>query len=981
MADCLNNEEQITSNLDSTNQDSLNSELSAGNAITSEINIASELTSNTSSGEMVESSLIGEEQLASQLDLPVTHTYRGAETDNIVVSVDNNSYTISASLKQIKFKTVDDFPVVGSDRLLYIDATENSLYSWDSDLGEYRKLVADTGDVDVDLSNYYTKEETYSAKEIDDKISNVEVDLSGYYTKTETDNLATQTLNLAKGYTDTKVAELIDSAPETLDTFKEIADAFAEDQEVLDALNSAIGLKADKAELSSYATKTELNTGLDEKVDKVTGKGLSTNDYTTDEKNKLASLKNYDDTSVKADITALQQNKADKTELSNYVTNTALESKGYLTEIPSEYVTETELETKNYATKTELSNGLNNKVDKVDGKGLSTNDLTDDLLGKINNNTVIEITESSVHIKDLGSGIYKLPMGCTFSFYATNKFTAPSESYLFVTETNEGRREFYILCSDYYAQTGIGNKYLISGYAYIPSAVGYSYKFVINKDYVDTSTDQSEIYGTKTFKKPVKMTEELSQNVIDDDTLVTAKWTKDKLDTKQDKLDAGTGITIEGNRISASLGDGAQIIKLPSPVIIYGLDSGVYQLPIGCMLYINSSMVDEMARVKYDNTSVALMVVASITNPDSRVDKLFYLFAEKDGVNADTVGNSGSFIVGKAKQDTGNYHIVGTDIAYVTQETDGYINGNKSFVNPVKYYKQYESLDTSLNDRTLVDAQWVKSQGYLNESGLADKGYIDYVKDQTSVALTKSTGSGANVQASKDPLTERAIATGLPYFNGKHDYTDKTEYFVPTTSGTTGQILVANSAKTGIYGGTWADKQTGGEPEWKNPSDLGLITETELNAKGYLTSVPSEYVTETELTNKGYATQTSLNSTNSTVSSLSSTVSSHTSSISTLSKRYVTATYSSGSTWYTKYNDGWKECGMILSGGSWGSKSASLPISFSNTNYICCVTPIMTNSNTGTYQTRESFVNSKSTGSINLWWDGTMIKQVYCCGY
>lgn len=44
---------------------------------------------------------------------------------------------------------------------------------------------------------------------------------------------------------------------------------------------------------TTYATKNELNTGLGKKVDAVAGKGLSTNDYTTDEKNKLASLKNY----------------------------------------------------------------------------------------------------------------------------------------------------------------------------------------------------------------------------------------------------------------------------------------------------------------------------------------------------------------------------------------------------------------------------------------------------------------------------------------------------------------------------------------------------------------------------------------------------------------------------------------------------------------------------------------------------------------
>lgn len=48
------------------------------------------------------------------------------------------------------------------------------------------------------------------------------------------------------------------------------------------------------------------------KVDKVAGKQLSTEDFTTTEKNKLAGLNNYDDTQVRADITALQNGKVDK---------------------------------------------------------------------------------------------------------------------------------------------------------------------------------------------------------------------------------------------------------------------------------------------------------------------------------------------------------------------------------------------------------------------------------------------------------------------------------------------------------------------------------------------------------------------------------------------------------------------------------------------------------------------------------------------
>lgn len=49
----------------------------------------------------------------------------------------------------------------------------------------------------------------------------------------------------------------------------------------------------------------QLQTDVKNKVDKVSGKGLSTNDYTTEEKNKLADLTNYNDSEVRELITAL----------------------------------------------------------------------------------------------------------------------------------------------------------------------------------------------------------------------------------------------------------------------------------------------------------------------------------------------------------------------------------------------------------------------------------------------------------------------------------------------------------------------------------------------------------------------------------------------------------------------------------------------------------------------------------------------------
>lgn len=71
-----------------------------------------------------------------------------------------------------------------------------------------------------------------------------------------------------KEYTDAKIADLINGAPSTLDTLGEIADAMERGQTVVEALNAAIGTK----------------------VDKVSGKGLSTNDFTAEEKSKLAGI-------------------------------------------------------------------------------------------------------------------------------------------------------------------------------------------------------------------------------------------------------------------------------------------------------------------------------------------------------------------------------------------------------------------------------------------------------------------------------------------------------------------------------------------------------------------------------------------------------------------------------------------------------------------------------------------------------------------
>ena len=78
--------------------------------------------------------------------------------------------------------------------------------------------------------------------------------------------------------------------------------------------------------LDAYYEKTNTNTQdianlKTSKVDKVSGKGLSTEDYTTEEKSKLAGLSNYDDSTVKQDIANLKTNKVDKVVFEDFVNN------------------------------------------------------------------------------------------------------------------------------------------------------------------------------------------------------------------------------------------------------------------------------------------------------------------------------------------------------------------------------------------------------------------------------------------------------------------------------------------------------------------------------------------------------------------------------------------------------------------------------------------------------------------------------------
>lgn len=98
------------------------------------------------------------------------------------------------------------------------------------------------------------------------KIGNIVYDLAAKFDAE--DNNIKDTYS-TKEYVTQKISEIVNSAPETLDTLNELAAALNND--------------------SNFATT--IITQLGTKVDKVEGKQLSTNDYSAEEKSTVAQLK------------------------------------------------------------------------------------------------------------------------------------------------------------------------------------------------------------------------------------------------------------------------------------------------------------------------------------------------------------------------------------------------------------------------------------------------------------------------------------------------------------------------------------------------------------------------------------------------------------------------------------------------------------------------------------------------------------------
>lgn len=265
----------------------------------------------------------------------------------------------------------------------------------------------------------------------------------------------------------------------------------------LDGIASGANKTVVDASLSTTSTNPVqnkvINTALGNKVDKVSGKGLSANDFTGELKTKLEGIeagaeKNYivyngargyteeelighlvsiysELNSSEKIVVSITNTSGDSSENINYVylfeksdysdfeTNkTTYKFKLYDTNYNIYTASITNLSTNTYTY--EVENLLNNKVDKVSGKGLSTNDFTTALKEKLENQAndpystfvegviveydgevILESTKTTSHAKiDLSTFAKKSDVAGIYKIKGTKTFAnLPA-----VAETNEG---------------------------------------------------------------------------------------------------------------------------------------------------------------------------------------------------------------------------------------------------------------------------------------------------------------------------------------------------------------------------------------------------------------------------------------------------------------------------------------------------------------------------------------------------------------
>ena len=174
------------------------------------------------------------------------------------------------------------------------EGTEADFLEWLTGVAQIDEKITQ---VYEDLENYYTKLQTYNREEIDNMVSAIPKFKIQVVAQLPTTNISVSTIYLVPG------------------AYSEAGNLYTEyiytgvRWEVLGKqnfdLSQYVTIQQLNNMLASYYTSSAVDALLQGYVVKVTGMGLSQNDFTNILKAKLESLENYDDTEVLAAITSL----------------------------------------------------------------------------------------------------------------------------------------------------------------------------------------------------------------------------------------------------------------------------------------------------------------------------------------------------------------------------------------------------------------------------------------------------------------------------------------------------------------------------------------------------------------------------------------------------------------------------------------------------------------------------------------------------
>lgn len=233
----------------------------------------------------------------------------------------------------------------------------------------------------------------------------VDTELSKRYLKTET---------YTKTETDQRIQMVVDAAPDALNTLKEIATALNDDP--------------------NFAAT--ITTQLAGKVDKVTGKQLSTEDYTTTEKQKLAGVQDnannyihpttHPGSIVTEDTTHRWTTDNEKSNWNDAYNKEHTHSNKSILDTITQALIDTWNSAYNHISdavkhitsdERTLWNTVSNKVDKITGKGLSTNDFDNTYKSKVDgistgaNKVEQSSTNGNIKVDSVEKTVYTHPSG------------------------------------------------------------------------------------------------------------------------------------------------------------------------------------------------------------------------------------------------------------------------------------------------------------------------------------------------------------------------------------------------------------------------------------------------------------------------------------------------------------------------------------------------------------------------------------------